>query len=584
MKTKRRIFHVGLLFFLGFLVFIGRLVQIQLIATTSFSDENINLIRASVAQRTDTFILNEGRGQLLDRNGDLLPGANSYALILFPYLKEANWPLEKMAEMIDVSPDQLKKAIQKADAPFRFTFPKGKELSAQEAEKIRKLAIPGVFAVPAYSPEEITFARHLIGVVSENPELVKKRYPERWEEGRVNAETEVGVMGLQEAFDPFLLSRGSSVLVYQSELSGSPLFGLRIRYRSPDGPYYPLRVKTTIATDLQKIVEKAINRNNLEKGAVVLLDVKTNNLLAMASRPLFDPEEPFGKGGKNHAILPHIPGSVFKIVTAARAIAAGYVDDGRTYNCDLSLYGDKPAQRQLGRLSFAESFYMSCNYAFGQIANELRARFPGYLYNDARRLGLIGPSGWVGDVFRIRDLHHFPNEVKGRVWLNGGKGAGKRAVAQTAIGQLNVRVSPLAVANTMATIARGGVRMTVRSATEVQYQNGLTLTRFPRQIVDENVFPPYTMNELAKLLRGVVRHPRGTGHRWLFDLPYPVAGKSGTAEHGEKATSSQWFAGYFPANRPQYALVVVDLQHQDGEAKTYRIYREIVQEIYRYHH
>ncbi len=73
--------------------------------------------------------------------------------------------------------------------------------------------------------------------------------------------------------------------------------------------------------------------------------------------------------------------------------------------------------------------------------------------------------------------------------------------------------------------------------------------------------------KLQKLLRGVVLNPNGTG-RWFKDLPYEVAGKSGTAETGKymdgKQLHNKWFAGYFPYQNPKYALVAVNLDVEDN--------------------
>lgn len=87
MKMKRRIIITLLCFTCVMLVLLGRLAQIQLIATESFTDRNINLLEKSVAQRTQSVIVDDGRGHFIDRNGEELGEERYPALIIFPFLQ-----------------------------------------------------------------------------------------------------------------------------------------------------------------------------------------------------------------------------------------------------------------------------------------------------------------------------------------------------------------------------------------------------------------------------------------------------------------------------------------------------------------
>ncbi|MED4832280.1 penicillin-binding transpeptidase domain-containing protein, partial [Geobacillus stearothermophilus] len=91
--------------------------------------------------------------------------------------------------------------------------------------------------------------------------------------------------------------------------------------------------------------------------------------------------------------------------------------------------------------------------------------------------------------------------------------------------------------------------------------------------------------QLQQLLRGVVINEDGTGRRFR-SLPYEVAGKSGTAETGKTKGGSElinkWFAGYFPADRPKYALAVVELDCPSGQAATNDVFAAAVEALYAY--
>lgn len=119
-------------------------------------------------------------------------------------------------------------------------------------------------------------------------------------------------------------------------------------------------------------------------------------------------------------------------------------------------------------------------------------------------------------------------------------------IAQTAIGQKDVQTTPLAIANMMATIARGGKKEQVKAVSKVEFNNSTTVVSFPNQSMDGNSLSPYTTMKLQHLLRKVVTEEKGTGAS-LKDLPVEVAGKSGTAQtKTEKGELNKWFAGYFP--------------------------------------
>ena len=96
---------------------------------------------------------------------------------------------------------------------------------------------------------------------------------------------------------------------------------------------------------------------------------------------------------------------------------------------------------------------------------------------------------------------------------------------------------------------------------------------------------PYTATKLQRLLREVVTNNEGTG-RWFQNLPYEVAGKSGTGEtgkyFGDQQLHNKWFAGYFPYNKPKYALVVVNLDVLADEGGVNLLFADMVKVIYEY--
>jgi len=583
MIIKRRAITVIVIFLLCITCLIVRLIEIQLVATESFSEHNINLIEASVSQRTQEMVIDQGRGRFVDRNNEALTHDYYPSLVLFPFLKNVDWPTDQIASIIDVSESELINAVEEAKEPIVFGQKEPLELTEYQMNQINDLHIPGVFAIHRQYAIDGNHAEHLIGLIRENDELLYERYPEK---KHLSPRTQVGITGLQATFDEFLLPEGEAKLLYHVAGDGNPLFGIDVKYTSPANPFYPVAIKTTLDREYQELAENLMSEYNLKKGGLVLLDIKSGDILAMVSKPSINGDDPFGDGSaKNQMIVPHFPGSVFKTVVAAAAIEKDLNLNNRTFDCDLNIYGDGPSQYENGTLNFTESFAKSCNYTFATLANELIESDSDVIEEYASKLGLIDPVGWHGDVFRFEDFKQLPSEYKGSIWGDERDKNVKKAVAQIAIGQKDVKTTPLAIANMMATIARGGEKKQVRAVSDVLYKNGTTLFTFPEQKLKGESIAPYTVVRLQELLREVVKS--GTGTKFN-SLPYEIAGKSGTAETGKQVSDGElvnkWFAGYFPVADPKYALVVVELDQLGNQSVTNDIFYDYVESLYKHNH
>ncbi|SFD63401.1 Cell division protein FtsI/penicillin-binding protein 2 [Bacillus sp. OV194] len=569
-SIHKRIVISGSLFLLGLFLLAGRLIQIQLVSTESFSKHKVNLIDESVRQRTHSFTINEGRGLLLDRNGEMISAELKPAVILFPFLQGEAKAIDKVADVLGKSPSVIRRAVEGHEEPFVIADEKD-DITTETMERINKLKLPGVYAHYIARNKHSEFASSLLGVTGQAPEVIKKNYKDKLDKGMISVNAKIGKTGFQQAFDPFLISEGETKLIYHVDRSGSPLFGLDVKYLAPSNPFYPVSVKTTVDSKLQAILERAVDVSGIKNGGAVLLDVSSNELLGMVSRPY--------KTGlsKNQMLTRHAPGSVFKIVTAAAAIEHKDLQKERTFDCDLGIDGKK-AKHPLGNLDFNSSFSQSCNRTFGLLANDMMKKDHRMLDDYAKKLGLTGRSGWNGQVYHYQDFKQFPEEEHATIWADRYDKNQPLAISQTAIGQKDVQVTPLSVANMIAGIARGGKVEEVKGATKILYKNGNTLLTFQDHKKKAKI-QPYTAQKLQMLLSGVVTDPKGTG-RALQGLPYAVAGKSGTAEKGKANTSNKWFAGYFPADHPKYALVVIDLDYTGARTTVISAYADIVKKIY----
>ncbi|KMJ60227.1 penicillin-binding protein [Bacillus sp. LL01] len=579
---KGRINKLGICVILLLSLLIGRLVQVQLISTESFTADHINLIEASVKQRTQSLVIDEGRGRFIDRNG--LPLTHDYfpSVILFPFLNGLDWPKDELASILGMSSMKIDSLLADAEKPVVLS----ESLTEEKMEKINELDYPGVVALYRQFELDDPIAEHVIGVTGEDAATFEKRYPEKVTKENYSPHTPIGVSGLEEAFDEIILPEGSTKLLYHVDRFGGPLFGIDVRYMSPSNPYYPLSIKTTLDKDIQQMAEKVLDEYQVKKGGLVILDIATNEVVAMVSKPSLDPENPIkGPGAHNLMLEPHFPGSVFKTVVTAAAIEENIVDKEMTYNCDLDIRGEllTDDKKRMGTLNLETSFAQSCNHTFGEIGKQLMEKDKNVLNKYAEILGLTGIVGWRGDVFGFEDFIQIPSEKENVVWTNDKEKSVPLAVAQTSIGQKDVKVTPLAVANMMATIARGGKSKEVKLVSDILYKNGTSLYTFPDHDREVDKLSPYTVMQLQHLLREVVAADTGTGWR-MRGLPYEVAGKSGTAQtgklvEGNRELLNRWFAGYFPIQSPKYAMVMVELDVLD-ENNVSSVYADMVQQLY----
>ena len=575
----RPVFLLAVTFLCVLIILLARLAQIQLIETEHLSSRTINLLEESVRQRSQEMIIDHGRGKFYDRNGFSLTEESRPSLILFPFIKHMNVGFNKLASILGEDVETLKETILESNEPFVYGDPEPLQLTQQQVEDINRLQIPGIFAVTKSFPREYTLAGQLIGIVGENPDLLKKRYPDK----KLPVNTLIGITGLQKSFDEFLLQEEQTRLIYHVDGRGGPLFGIDVKYVEPANPFYPVRIKTTLDLQIQQEAEKIVDQYEMKKGGLVLLDIESNAILAMVSRPQLDFADPFkNNSAKNYMLTAEIPGSVFKTVIGAAALEQNLVDGKRRFNCDLTITGDADP-RALGELDLLMSFATSCNYTFATLAQELSGIDPYLIEQYADQLGLRQPVGWRGNLFHFTDFAQLADEETGVIFRSDEDRRDKNFVALTGIGQHNVRLTPLAVANMMATIARGGDKYAVRAVEKIEYKDGSEFVSFPLKKLGENRLSPYVVMKLQQLLREVVKNEYGTG-RALQDLPYAVAGKSGTAEthiyEGDQQYVNKWFAGYFPFEDPQYVLVVVNLDVFSSEGSVIPIYRDMVNYLY----
>ncbi|MGM1058250.1 peptidoglycan D,D-transpeptidase FtsI family protein [Saccharothrix sp. Mg75] len=373
-----------------------------------------------------------------------------------------------------------------------------------------------------------------------------------------------GTGGLERAEDDLL--NGSDDRLFARRLSDL------ITGRDPKGG----NIQLTIDAKLQQAAFDQLSSQGLT-GTVVAIKPQTGEILAMASTPSYDPNELASHDGDvqeeawlrlngdesepmlNRAVRQiYPPGSTFKLVVAAAALAEGRTKesevDGRPSitlpgtNTPLPNFNDTICGNGV-TATLQEALAKSCNTAFAVLANELG---PDKLRAQAAKFG-------IGE----QDLEiPLPVEPSGL-----GEMSDKPSVYQTGIGQKDVRVTPLANAVMAATIANGGTRMQPHLVQKVLAADFEAISETGPDEVDEAMEP-----EQAAALRDmmVASENNTSGGGKLSGVQ--IASKTGTAEHGENVRATKphaWYVGFAPAENPEIAIaVIVENGGQQGLAAT----------------
>lgn len=353
-------------------------------------------------------------------------------------------------------------------------------------------------------------------------------------------------------------------------------------------------VVLTIDANLQTVAETAL-KNNIEKirtggfaeqrnvnnGAVVALDVKTGEVLAMASYPDFEPElfidgisnqkwEEYTQEGKsaliNRTMSAYAPGSIFKMASAIAALETGAVTRTETIN-DTGVYPKgynpmcwyyKSYKRGHGPLNVSGAIKNSCNYYFYEVITRMGIE---NLEKYARYFGLgektnIELPGEASGTLAGKTLY----EKLGQTWYYGNS-------LSAVIGQAENNFTPLQIARYIAMLTNGGKKIDVTLIKDIINAEGQSVSKDEiNSYVTEKLGIEKTEQEdlninqenLKAVLEGmksVTTETGGTAYSVFKNFPMEVGGKTGSAEAGDKVNA--WFVGFAPYEAPEIAVVVL---------------------------
>ena len=431
-------------------------------------------------------------------------------------------------------------------------------------------------------------APHVVGWVAPVPAEQLEAYRARGYRG----DEWVGVSGLEAWGEEILAGQHGGVLTVVTP-AGEKVATVAESPAVPGRPIY-----TTFDRDFQEQVQQILGGR---KGAIVVLDVHTGTVLALASGPGFDPNVfvgPAGAVGRSQILAdPRNPlfnratqgtypcGSVFKIVTMAAAVEEAAMDPDHTvFYCPGYWEGLGPTARKVcwkkeghGNISLKDALTASCDVTFYAVGQTLDGVGQDVLPRFGRGFGFGEPTGLEG-VLEEGGLMPDPEwkvNAIGEPWWVGD-------TVNLAIGQGYLLVTPLQVARMMAAVANGGTLYRPYVVERI----GSAGDGEPEQVTQPQAvgtlpISPEHLAAIQEALLGVTTKSIGTAPHRFVGLGIPVAGKTGTAEVGGPDTRPHsWFAAYAPADSPEIAIVVMVENAGEGSSVAAPLTRQVVEAYY----
>ena len=528
------------------------------------------------------------RGTFYDRNGELLvtnrPG---FAVSLLP-LTESISPevIARVSKLINVPVAEIQ---QKIDAHVGFDPIRIKTDVLPDIVTIieeQKDNYPGVVieVLPIRDYIYGEYAAHVFGYVSEiNEEELERRKDEGYKSGYI-----IGKFGLERVYDKEVrgINGGDQVEV---DVSGRP-----VQLLGRQSPVPGNDLVLTIDKHLQEAAEQAVDAQlsivHANAAAAVVMNPQTGEVLAMVSRPAFNPNlfaggistlnwnvlnnNPYHPMDNKAITGEYPPGSTFKIVTGTAALAEHKVtpqekifDSGHHWIIPKT----NAAGEALGWINFQEAMAHSDNVYFYEMGNRLGVDA---LERYARMFGLGARTG-IDLPYEAEGL------VPNRKYKADNYEDGEWYLSETfdaAIGQGFNLVTPLQAAMVMGEIAANGKRYQPHLVQRIVDVNGNTVREFQPKLLSELDVSPSVIRNVQEGLHSVTKI--GTAAGVFAGFPIDIAGKTGTAENSQ-GRDHGWFVAYGPYANPTIVVAVIVEQGGFGSLSAVPIGRRIMEAAFR---
>lgn len=526
-----RIYFLAFFILAVALAIISKLYFLQIVSYASYkalADEQHSIFQKLIPKRGEIY--------LQDRDGLYPVAVNREIKMAYAVPKEIENPNEaadKISQVLGLNRWELAAKFSQDEDMYEVLKHK---LSDEETDTIGKLKLKGIYLTDEsfryYPAGEL--ASHILGFVG-------------WKDNELG-----GRYGLESYFENRLKGQEGNIF-HKKDNSGRwiALGSKEINY-AQDGDSLVLTIDRTIQYETEKILKSAIDRFRADRGTIIVEEVDTGRILALASYPNFNPNDYASvsemQAFRNLAVSdPYEPGSVYKTITLAAAVDAGRVSPNTTYqdtgqiqeagytmkNSDLKAYG-----RQSMTQVLEKSLNTGTIFAERQLGNK-------NFFDYVKRFGFGEPTGI--DLFseasgNINNLKDFARNIQ---------------FFTSSFGQ-GITVTPIQLINAYNAIANGGVLMKPQTVEKIIHSDGSEEEVAPQEI--RRVITSQSAFQLADMLQSVVVN----GHGKRAGVPgYLVAGKTGTAQVASTSTKGYEeektigsFAGFAPTDNPKYTVLV----------------------------
>ncbi len=488
------------------------------------------LVQFAMRQHNLIIEIEPERGAIVDRNGKEfatnLKVPSIYAISRLIPQNERIPLARKLSQILNLSQSFMEDRLSRDKG---FVWLK-RRTSMKEADEIQKLKNPSLGIL--YGPKRFYPHGEMLSNVI----------------GFCNIDN-AGVEGLELLYDPRLMGRAGYRYTKRDAL-GREMVALEEKFiPNVNGSRVILTIDQHIQYLTEQALEEAYQKNHAESAIAVVMNPNTGEILAIASRPSFDPNK-IGNSEIDHRRNRPItdifePGSVFKIVTVAGALNEEAVSVNDVFDCQNGEWHVRPNRtihdvHHYGRLSVPEVLIKSSNIGTVKIAMKLGEE---PLYKYIKAFGFGEKTGI-----------DFPGEVNGI--LRPTSQWSKFSITSIPFGQ-EVAATAIQMLRAICVIANGGRVVKPYLLKEIQDPDGVTI-RKQEPVISEPIIKPEVAKVMSQILERVVNE--GTGDRAKID-GIRVAGKTGTSQKLENGTYSHHkfvgsFIGFAPAERPQLAMIV----------------------------
>lgn len=530
------------------------------------------------------------RGVMYDRNGQILVGSRPSFMVTYVPTKKGitDDELDSLSHLLNVPKAKLKEKIEKGKTSFEPTI-LAQDLTQDIVTRVeeRRNDLPGISVdvqpIRYYPYNEM--AAQVFGYVGQIDEDDMKRL--EGQEG-ISSITQVGRAGLEAYYDDLLRGKDGGRQV-EVDATGTPVKELE-RKNPVSGHNFHL----TIDLNLQKATEEALDRQ-IANGigtrgiAAVAIDPNTGAVLAMASRPSYNPnwftrgitEKEWASINNNtaHPMENRViageypPGSTFKLITGTAALELKKVspdelifDSGRHWLVDMRNAGGEA----LGWLNFTEALAKSDNVYFYELGRRVGID---KLADYARMFGMGKKTGIAlrGEAEGLVASEEYKMKNFNQDWYLGD-------TFNSAIGQGFQLVTPLQAAMIVSEVANGGIQYKPFLVSRIDNLDGTPYKIFAPEQVGTLPVSKSTLDLVREGMRNVAEES-GTAGSLFADFPIQVAGKTGTAENFG-GVDHAWFVAYAPYEHPRIVIAVLTEQGGFGALASGPVAKMMLEEFF----